>query len=185
MTASHQTAQATLRLLHEFSILVSCKKMGLRGYRLATLPHSKGARKVYVRTFCQRTSQSSASTGVGWYMLQLHAGSGLIYGGADPEVPCGLHQARAQLRRQRAWPQTVRCAQQLRQHIYSVRIRSRLCHFQGSDPCGSRSPARISKKRYFFMSEGIGVVDRWQQSRLELKVAAWAVVHSASCAADA
>jgi hypothetical protein len=33
-------------------------------------------------------------------------------------------------------------------------------------PCGSRSPAlNIGEKMYLLMSEGIGVVDRWQYSR--------------------
>jgi hypothetical protein len=50
----------------------------------------------------------------------------------------------------------------LRQHMHSVRIRLRLCHVQDSDSCGSRSPALNTGKMHFWMSEGIGVVDKWQ-----------------------
>jgi hypothetical protein len=59
-------------------------------------------------------------------------------------------------------PEPFKAERALRQHMHSVRRRSRLCHMQDSDPCGSRSPALNIEKMYFLMSEAIGVVDRWQ-----------------------
>jgi hypothetical protein len=54
------------------------------------------------------------------------------------------------------------CIQGVSSAHASVRIRSRLCHVQDSEPCGCRSPALKIGKMYFLMSEGIDVVDRWQ-----------------------